>query len=234
MAIKKDKVDAVLVGFGWTGAIMGQELTEAGLQVLALERGAMQDTPKDAEYPKVLDELAYSVRGKLFQDLSKETVTIRHGVNDVAVPYRQHGSFLLGTGVGGAGFHWNGLHFRVLPEELELRTHYETRYGKPFIPEGMTIQDFGLTYDELEPCFSKFEYVCGTSGKAGNLEGQIVEGGNPLEGRRRNIRCRRWRARWACSCSRRRRAKRLPSLSDARVQCLGPVHQSLRRAPGAL
>ena len=184
MAIKKDKVDAVLVGFGWTGAIMGQELTEAGLQVLALERGAMQDTPKDAEYPKVLDELAYSVRGKLFQDLSKETVTIRHGVNDVAVPYRQHGSFLLGTGVGGAGFHWNGLHFRVLPEELELRTHYETRYGKPFIPEGMTIQDFGLTYDELEPCFSKFEYVCGTSGKAGNLEGQIVEGGNPLEGRR--------------------------------------------------
>ncbi|MFY3826700.1 GMC family oxidoreductase, partial [Achromobacter xylosoxidans] len=129
MAIKKDKVDAVLVGFGWTGAIMGQELTEAGLHVLALERGAMQDTPKEAEYPKVLDELAYSVRGKLFQDLSKETVTIRHGVDDVAVPYRQNGSFLLGTGVGGAGFHWNGMHYRVLPEELELRTRYETRYG---------------------------------------------------------------------------------------------------------
>ncbi|CUK07966.1 Gluconate 2-dehydrogenase flavoprotein precursor [Achromobacter sp. 2789STDY5608615] len=184
MAIKKDKVDAVLVGFGWTGAILGQELTEAGLHVLALERGAMQDTPKDAEYPKVLDELAYSVRGKLFQDLSKETVTIRHGVDDVAVPYRQNGSFLLGTGVGGAGFHWNGMHYRTLPEELELRTRYETRYGKSFIPEGMTIQDFGVTYDELEPYFSKFEYVCGTSGKAGNLNGQIVEGGNPLEGKR--------------------------------------------------
>jgi gluconate 2-dehydrogenase alpha chain len=55
MAIKKDKVDAVLVGFGWTGAILGQELTEAGLHVLALERGAMQDTPKEAEDPKVLD-----------------------------------------------------------------------------------------------------------------------------------------------------------------------------------
>ncbi len=174
----------MLVGFGWTGAILGQELTEAGLHVLALERGGMQDTPKDAEYPKVIDELAYSVRGKLFQDLSKETVTIRHGVDDVAVPYRQNGSFLLGTGVGGAGFHWNGMHYRVLPEELELRTRYETRYGKDFIPEGMTIQDFGVTYDELEPYFSKFEYVCGTSGKAGNLNGKIVEGGNPLEGKR--------------------------------------------------
>ena len=42
MAIKKDKVDAVLVGFGWTGAILGQELTEAGLQVLALERGGQR------------------------------------------------------------------------------------------------------------------------------------------------------------------------------------------------
>src|SRR3546814_20069629 len=29
-----------------------------------------------------------------------------------------------------------------------------------------------------------FEYVCGTSGKAGNLNGRIVEGGNPHEGRR--------------------------------------------------
>lgn len=184
MAIKKEKVDVVLVGFGWTGAILGQELTDAGMHVLALERGAMQDTPTDAEYPKVLDELAYSVRGKLYQDLSKETVTIRHGVNDVAVPYRQHGSFLLGNGVGGAGFHWNGMHYRVLPEELELRTRYETRYGKKFIPEDMTIQDFGVTYDELEPHFTHFEYVCGTSGKAGNLNGKIVEGGNPHEGAR--------------------------------------------------
>ena len=37
--IKKPQVDAVLVGFGWTGAIMGMELTEAGLNVVALERG---------------------------------------------------------------------------------------------------------------------------------------------------------------------------------------------------
>jgi len=184
MAIKKDKVDAVLVGFGWTGAILGQELTEAGLHVLALERGEMQDTPNDAQYPKIADELKYSVRGKLFQDLSKETVTIRHTPNDVAVPYRQNGSFLLGDGVGGAGFHWNGMHYRALPEELELRTRYETRYGKNFIPEGMTIQDFGVTYDELEPFFSHFEDVCGTSGKAGNINGKIVEGGNPLEGHR--------------------------------------------------
>lgn len=184
MAIKKDKVDCVVIGLGWTGAILAQELTDAGLDVVALERGAMRDTPTDAEYPKVVDELKYVVRGELFQDLSRETVTIRHGVDDLAVPYRQNGSFLLGNGVGGAGFHWNGMHYRVLPEELQLRSRYVDRYGKKFIPEGMQVQDFGVTYDELEPHFDFAEKVFGTSGTAGNLNGKIQPGGNPLEGHR--------------------------------------------------
>ena len=45
------KVDAVIVGFGWTGAIMAKELTEAGLNVVALERGPMQDIPPSRRSP---------------------------------------------------------------------------------------------------------------------------------------------------------------------------------------
>lgn len=185
-SIKKPSVDAVLVGFGWTGAIMGMELTAAGLKVLALERGENRDTVPDFAYPRITDELSYGIRGKLFQNLSKETVTIRHTPADVAVPYRQHGSFLLGDGVGGAGVHWNGHHWRALPADLQLRSTYEARYGKKFIPEGMYLQDFGVSYDELEPHFDQFEKICGTSGKAGNLKGQIQAGGNPFEGWRAN------------------------------------------------
>ena len=48
----------------------------------------------------------------------------------------------------------------------------------------MTIQDWGVTYDDLEPHYDQFEYLCGTSGAAGNLKGQIQEGGNPFEGPR--------------------------------------------------
>ncbi|GAB7523507.1 GMC family oxidoreductase [Paraburkholderia sp. 2C] len=181
MAIKKDKVDAVMVGFGWTGAIMAMELADAGLNVLALERGEMQDTANTAKYPNIADELAYAVRGKLYQDLSKETLTFRHSPDGLAVPYRQHGAMLFGNGVGGAGFHWNGLTWRPQASDLQLRTHYEQRYGKAFIPDGMTIQDFGVTYDELEPYFTHFEEVAGISGKAGNLNGNLVAGGNRYE-----------------------------------------------------
>jgi gluconate 2-dehydrogenase alpha chain len=180
-ADKKSQVDAVLVGFGWMGAIMGMELTEAGLRVVALERGENRDTNPDFAYPRIADELTYGIRHKLFQNLSRETLTIRHSPRDRALPYRQLGSFLPGSGVGGGGVHWNGQHWRVLPEELRLRSHVTERYGKRFIPEGMTIQDFGVSYEELEPCFDQFERVCGTSGKAGNLKGARVEGGNPFE-----------------------------------------------------
>ena len=153
MAKVMQKADAVIVGFGWTGAIMAKELTEAGLSVVALERGPMRDTYPDGSYPQVIDELTYSIRRKLFVDTSKETVTIRHNVSQTALPYRQLGAFLPGDGVGGAGLHWSGVHLRVDPVELRLRSHYDERYGKNFIPDGMTIQDFGVTYEELEPYF---------------------------------------------------------------------------------
>src|ERR1700727_3204424 len=103
MATVKPKGDVVIVGMGWTGAIMAKELTDAGLRVVALERGADRDTPPDFAYPKVGDELEGSVHRKFLQSLSQETVTIRHSPADVAVPYRQIGSFKPGTGVGGAG-----------------------------------------------------------------------------------------------------------------------------------
>jgi gluconate 2-dehydrogenase alpha chain len=184
MSIVKNKVDAVIVGMGWTGAIMAKELTDAGLNVVCLERGPDRDTQPDFSYPRVVDELEGSVHRKYLQALSKETVTIRHSAGGVAVPYRQMGSFKPGTGVGGAGSHWSGCHFRALPEDFKVRSNVEQRYGKKFMPANMTIQDFPVSYDELEPHFDHFEAVCGTSGKAGVLNGKVVEGGNPFEGSR--------------------------------------------------
>ncbi len=85
----------MIIGFGWTGAIMAKTLTDAGLNVVALERGPARDTNPDFQYPRIVDELRHGIRGDLWQPLAKETVTIRHGVDDTAAPYRQYGSFVL-------------------------------------------------------------------------------------------------------------------------------------------
>src|SRR3546814_10811391 len=96
----------------------------------------------------------------------------------------QLGSFLPGVGLGGAGIHWNGQTWRFLPSDFRLRSHIRERYGDGFIPEGLTIQDWVITYEELEPYYDHFERVCGIGGRAGNLKGEKRDGGNPFEGPR--------------------------------------------------
>src|SRR6204780_816984 len=184
MARKLKRTDAVIIGYGWTGAIIAKTLTDAGLSVVALERGPSRDTAPDFEYPKIVDELKHAIRGDLWQPLAKETVTVRHGINDVALPYRRYGSFVLGNGVGGAGGHWKGQLWRASPEDLRLKSHLAERYGKTFIPDGMSVQDYPVSFEELEPHFDHFEKVCGVSGVAGNLRGTRRPVGNPFEGPR--------------------------------------------------
>ena len=53
MATRLKEVDAVIVGLGWTGGILAKELAEAGLKVVALERGAMRSTEKDYAVPNI-------------------------------------------------------------------------------------------------------------------------------------------------------------------------------------
>ena len=177
-------VDVVIVGMGWTGSIAARELADTGLRIVGLERGRFRDTLPDFAAPQALDELRWNSRGEMFQDLSRETVTFRNKPDETALPMRRLGAFLPGEGLGGAGVHWNGQHWRFLPADFQMRSHNEARYGKGFIDPELTIQDWGITYDELEPYYDKFEYVCGTSGKAGNIKGVLQDGGNPFEGPR--------------------------------------------------
>lgn len=184
MATKLPPVDVVLVGFGWTASILGQELAAMGLKVLALERGKFRDTVPDFSTAHVQDELKYAIRDANIEAPVRETLTFRNTMDQTALPMRNIGSFRPGSGVGGAGVHWNGQCWRFLPEAFKIRSHTIERYGKGFIPEDMTIQDWGVTYEQLEPYYDKFEYLCGISGQAGNLSGNIQPGGNPFEGAR--------------------------------------------------
>ena len=184
MAIQKQPVDVVIVGMGWAGSIAAKELLDAGLSVVGLERGMMRTQSENFDTSRMYDELPYNIRNGLAQDLSRETVTFRNDISQTALPMRQIGSFNPGTGTGGSGVTWSGHNFRTLPSDLRLRSHITERYGRNFIPAGMTIQDWGVTYEELEPFYDRFEYVAGISGKAGNLRGRIQPGGNPFEGPR--------------------------------------------------
>jgi gluconate 2-dehydrogenase alpha chain len=175
-------VDVVIIGGGWTGLLMAKELgARTSLSVVVLERGGERN-PSD--YPADMDELDYAVHHRMMQDFSKEPFTIRHSTSDQAYPLRELGSFLPGTGVGGAGEHWSGLCKRFVPNCFEAYSKTIERYGAKKLPDDHSIQDWGLTYDSLEPYYAHAERLLGTSGQVGNLRGKKIEGGNIFEGPR--------------------------------------------------
>jgi gluconate 2-dehydrogenase alpha chain len=172
-------VDVVIVGGGWTGLIMAKEIaTRTSHSVLVLERGS---SPRN--YSDKMDELDYAIRLRMMQNLANETVTHRHSTNDRAVPVRQYGSFNPGTGVGGAGEHWGAVSNRYRTDQFTLATHLRERFGSR-LPADLMVQDWGFTYDDLEPYYWRAEQMMGVCGKAGNLGGKRIEGGDPFEGPR--------------------------------------------------
>jgi gluconate 2-dehydrogenase alpha chain len=184
MPVKLPHKDAVVIGLGWTGSILSYELCEAGLDVVAIERGPWRDTALDFQPYTAPDELRYRIRHELFLRPAQISVTFRNKASQEALPVRKWGAFMLGNGAGGAGLHWNAETWRFLPSDFVIKTHLTQRYGANFLPQDMTIQDWGLTWDDIEPHYDRFEYLCGTAGTAGNIKGAIQEGGNPFEGPR--------------------------------------------------
>ena len=181
MATKLPPVDVVIIGMGWTGGILAKELGPTGLKIVVLERGAPRSTQNDFAVPLVRDELRFSSRHGMMMDTAVETYIVRNNPKETALPMRRLGSFLPGEGVGGAGVHWNGVTWRWPDHELRIRSKYEERYGKNYIPADMPLQDWGVTGEEIELYYDKFEYVAGVSGKAGNIKGVVQKEGNAFE-----------------------------------------------------
>ncbi|WP_437420578.1 hypothetical protein [Stutzerimonas chloritidismutans] len=107
MTKKLPATDVVVIGLGWAGSIIANELADEGLEVIGLERGPWRDTARDFNIASVTDELRYLRRQELMLRPMQNAVTVRNNPSQTALPMREWGSFHPGNGVGGAGNHWN-------------------------------------------------------------------------------------------------------------------------------
>ena len=109
---------------------------------------------------------------------------MRHGKNDRACPTARSARSSQVTGVGGAGIHWSGVHSRVMPEELRLKSHVTERYGAQLHSRGHDLQDWGVTYDELGAPFRSLRICLRHLGPGRQHQGRKIPRRQPVRGAR--------------------------------------------------
>lgn len=179
MPERRRQADVAIVGLGAAGGIAAQVLTEAGLEVAAIEAG-----PRLAAADFSLDEVRNEVRAWLAQPkAAHEVPTWRSDPAAAAGP--SPWPMLMVNAVGGTSVHYEGISMRFLPWSFESRRRTVERYGEAAIPAGSTLADWPLGYEDLEPYYELVERAIGVSGSAGRVRGEPLDpAGNFFEAER--------------------------------------------------
>lgn len=149
---KPARVEAVIIGAGASGSTAAKVLCEAGVKVVALEKGPWRNRETFGG-----DELANINRYNLWPDPLLNPRTWR----DTASSTAKVGQFCpVPQMVGGGTVHWQGWLPRFTQNDFRLRTIAGDLAGA-------SLADWPITYDELEPYYLKVEWAFGVSGQAG-------------------------------------------------------------------
>ena len=178
MAINLKPVDVAVVGLGAAGGVAVLPLARAGLKIAALEAGSW--IPPNQFKP---DELHNNVRRQVTtgKKVWNEIPTFRPGADK---PTRRNAIPPMMNAVGGTSIHYDGNSWRFTPYDFKTRSMVTARYGANAIPKGSTVEDWPLSYDELEPYYDTVEHEIGVCGRAGNIQGKTNDRGNIFEGPR--------------------------------------------------
>jgi gluconate 2-dehydrogenase alpha chain len=159
------EADVVIVGVGGVGGFIAPILAGAGLNVVGLEAGPWW---RLADFrPDELGE-TYYCRAEMGQKFKRETPRWRRNAGE---PTRDL-TFSLGrmmNGVGGSVIHYGGWLRRFPAHNLRFRSHIVERWGASAIPEGCTVADWPVSYDELVPFFAEIERIVGIGGDEDNV-----------------------------------------------------------------
>jgi choline dehydrogenase-like flavoprotein len=149
---RPQKADVVIIGAGASGATAAKVLCEAGVKVVALEKGPWRKRESFGG-----DELANINRYNLWPDPILNPRTWRQ---TAASPTRVEAFCPVPQMVGGGTVHWQGWLPRFTPNDFRMRTVAGDL-------KGASLADWPITYDELEPYYLKVEWAFGVSGLAG-------------------------------------------------------------------
>jgi gluconate 2-dehydrogenase alpha chain len=156
--------DVVLVGAGSVGSVVAPILAKAGLKVVALEPG-----PFRTRFDYLPDELgaAYYCRATMGPKFASEIPRWRRNEGDPTT----EATFSLGrmmNSVGGSIIHYGAWLRRFHPHHFRTLSYVKERWGTSVLPVGCKLADWPVSYEELEPYYTRLEHEIGVAGDESN------------------------------------------------------------------
>src|ERR1700675_3966016 len=149
-----ETVDFVVVGSGAAGGVMARELSRAGFSVVVLEQGPRLG-PGDFEH----DELKYNYLSGITCDPKVSPQTFREDASQLAQRPPMGNPLVYARIVGGSSTHFTANYWRFHENDFNERSLLG---GIP----GTGFADWPISYEELEPYYTKVEWEIGVSGLA--------------------------------------------------------------------
>ncbi|UWZ82702.1 GMC family oxidoreductase [Occallatibacter riparius] len=151
------RVNAVIVGAGAAGGIVAKELATAGLSVVLCERGPWY-TAHDCRKDDLRNQRVTAL-GNAFgpdDDGNPRVIVDSKGIPREVLP--SDGSYNNNAAcVGGGTLSYGAQAWRFMPQDFRMRSTYGA-------PAGSSLEDWPISYDDLEPFYDKAEHEIGVSG----------------------------------------------------------------------
>jgi len=159
-------VNAVVVGSGAGGGVVFSQLAEAGLSVVCLEKGRWH-SPFEERKDDLVNQRNSSLGVAYGPDEEKNPRVFVDVEGRERVVYPHQGEYSPNAScVGGGTFSYGAQAWRFMPQDFRMRSTYGA-------PEGSTLDDWPLSYDDLERWYEKAEYEIGVSG---DVEPNVFKG----------------------------------------------------------
>jgi choline dehydrogenase-like flavoprotein len=149
-------VNAVVVGAGAGGGVVAKELCEAGLSVVILERGGWVSFETHGA-DELLNQRT-TVLGNAYGPDDRSPRVVEEAPGKWVVVMANDEAYSNNAACVGSGtVSYGAMAWRFMEQDFRLRSIYGT-------PEGSTLEDWPISYGELEPFYEKAEQEIGVSG----------------------------------------------------------------------
>jgi len=152
-------INAVVVGAGASGGVVAKELAVNGISVVLLERGGWPD------YDKHINDELISQRSQVLgvpfgpdPDKNPRVYININGTKEIVTPLTNGDKYNhIAACVGSGTVSYGAMAWRYMEEDFKMKSVYGH-------VEGSTLEDWPITYFDLEPYYEKAEWELGVAG----------------------------------------------------------------------